>query len=221
MILNTYPTSSIVPKPQYIQGTNQTKNRLTVYLDMDGVVTDFHTAYAKLYNLQYNYNSPAERDINGVRVLKNDYYHLQRMSCTSFDLSVFHIDKEGPDWWAFIQFTPWGHQLMNMICANAGYKYDLILLSCPATFHWSAHGKYHWCIRNFPDVPYISCKARYKYKLANPYSILIDDSQSNVEAFREAGGIAYAFPQHWNENHSYATSTEDRINFINTFLSYL
>lgn len=42
---------------------------------------------------------------------------------------------------------------------------------------------------------------------AHPDSLLIDDADKNVAAFREAGGQALLVPRPWNEAHPYATNT--------------
>ncbi len=62
-------------------------------------------------------------------------------------------------------------------------------------------GKVEWMIGNLPswitnDLQYFIGKN--KWKLANPWSLLIDDSDENIRLFRGAGGRAITVPRAWN-----------------------
>lgn len=59
----------------------------------------------------------------------------------------------------------------------------------------------------------------HKYLLAKPGTLLIDDSNDNVNAFRYAGGRSILVPRPWNSYHGIDTTVNLKANFEN--LRYL
>lgn len=139
---------------------------------MDGVLVDFIKGYYELTG----------RDITGQ-------YHTDKNFWQP-------IDKAGVDFWVKLEWTPDGKALWDYI-----KKYSPELLSSPSRENASRVGKATWVERELPGVHLILRSADKKQEFATPNAILIDDRDTNIKQWADAGGIAI---QH--------TSTEDTIN---------
>ena len=65
-------------------------------------------------------------------------------------------------------------------------------------------GKYRWIKKHLPTFLHQSFSlSPAKHFCASPDTLLIDDSDENVEKFRRFGGNAILFPRPWNKNHSF------------------
>lgn len=131
------------------------------YCDMDGVLVNFNKGYFDLTG----------RDITGQ-------FHTDAKFWGP-------IDKAGVDFWLNLEWMPDGKMIWDYI-----KKYNPILLSSPSRQVDSRVGKAKWVERELPGVQLILRSAEKKQEFANPDSILIDDRESNVEQWRNSGGIA-------------------------------
>jgi hypothetical protein len=67
--------------------------------------------------------------------------------------------------------------------------------------------KFHWIHHNLPEwLQKQVVVATEKRCCASRNALLIDDSEENVEAFREAGGTAILVPRPWNSLHKITNS---------------
>jgi 5'(3')-deoxyribonucleotidase len=137
------------------------KNTIHLYVDLDGVITDFIKGYYELTGI----------DISGS-------FH---------DDPKFWdpIVKAGYDFWINLEWTKDGKKLWKYI-----EKYNPKILSAPSRENDSRIGKHDWVKRELPGVHLILRTAEHKTEFANPYSILIDDLPKNIENWIKAGGIA-------------------------------
>lgn len=122
---------------------------------------------------------------------------------TSWDhhrtLGVHDGDMWGPTevegWWAGLPPYRHAEDLMNMFRDE-----DVVFCTSPSLHHQCASEKIDW-LRKHGFMP-VNKNAYMigprKDLLAGSGGILIDDSQSNVDRFRAAGGKAILFPQPWN-----------------------
>jgi hypothetical protein len=131
------------------------------YCDMDGVLVDFDKGYYDLTG----------KDIRGTYNTSPEFWHP--------------IDDKGVDFWVNLEWKPDGKQLWDYI-----KQYNPELLSSPSRQVDSRIGKAKWVERELPGVHLILRSADKKQEFASPDSILIDDRESNVEQWRNAGGIA-------------------------------
>jgi hypothetical protein len=137
------------------------EKKYKIYCDMDGVLVNFIKGYLELTG----------RDITGQ-------YHT--------DKSFWEpIDKAGVDFWVALEWTPDGKELWDYI-----KKYNPDLLSSPSIQNDSRVGKSLWVKRELPGTHLILRSAHKKQEFAAPDSILIDDRESNIEEWANAGGIA-------------------------------
>jgi len=136
------------------------EKKYKIYCDMDGVLVNFIKGYFDLTG----------RDITGTYNTDREFW--------------LPIDEAGLDFWVNLEWKPDGKKLWDYI-----KKYNPELLSSPSKQNESRVGKRQWVERELPGVHLILRSAHKKQEFANPDSILIDDRDTNVEEWRNAGGI--------------------------------
>ena len=134
---------------------------MKVFLDMDGVLTDFEKAVTQIGAQSGLGDDASEED--KIKMYKK-------------------IEDAGEEFWSTMEWKEDGRQLWEAL-----RKFNPILLSAPGFFRGSVSGKKMWVKNNMPGVQLYIENDKYKY--AEPDAILIDDMEKNVEAWKEAGGI--------------------------------
>lgn len=84
-----------------------------------------------------------------------------------------------------------------------------IFLSSPVPVAGCRDGMNAWVSRNYMSHSLVLCPRGAVRCLAGPDKWLIDDSDSNVEAFTAHGGKAVLVPRPWNSLKDYAFSDDD------------
>ncbi len=166
----------------------------TIYLDMDGVLTDFVGAVAKLFKYDGDIYLDWRRLLVENKV--DDPYKIEGVLGITTNELWSTIDGTGMSFWSQMEYYPQAASLYTML---QGYG-DVVILSSPAMDPSSWSGKVvslqQFFNRDFRD--FILCPAPHKVKLANKNSILIDDAEKNIDTFTDAGGQGILFPQPWN-----------------------
>jgi hypothetical protein len=141
----------------YLQENNT--NKYIIYIDLDGVLTNFNEAFEKL---GYGKNE--------------DYINKQS--------EFFKIlAKAGESLWSEMNWMSDGKILWDFL-----KQFNPTILSAPTTDPDSKSGKIKWIKRELgSNIKYILDKDKFKY--ATPNSILIDDSLSKLVPWKEHGGI--------------------------------
>jgi 5'(3')-deoxyribonucleotidase len=171
-----------------------------IYLDLDGVCTNFIKPCIEANNLDYE---------KTVELWKNDYPGVfSAFKVLNIDNSTFwkNIEKSGELFWSEMEPYPWFFDLYNRLSQHG----KVYFLTSPSQCPNSLSGKLKWLQsqfnRNFRD--YIITPN--KELLANRESILIDDYPKNIEKFNSAGGRGILFPQFWNS----LNVVEDKVSYI-------
>lgn len=145
-----------------------------VYLDMDGVLADFFTEYAKLAGIESgNYKDipPAKTDPT-----------LNKMV--------------GTDFFARLPKFPSADQLVSMIVKLYGHYH---ICSSPLRGDYEGSEKYKkiWIQQNLNpqpvDIVITPNKAKWAKQADGTPNILIDDRGSNISAWEAAGGIGIKY----------------------------
>ena len=135
-----------------------------IYSDMDGVLTDFDKSFEK-----YSKGIPPRE--YEKKFGKEGFWEL--------------IDGQGKvGFWVGMPWMEDGKDYWNYI-----KDYDVELLSSPSRSETSRLGKRLWVRNNLPGIKLHLAQAYNKKNYAEPNHILIDDRKSNIEQWREAGGI--------------------------------
>lgn len=165
-----------------------------VFIDMDGVVADFVGGACKLHGLDNVYYEP-------------DFeYHKDAYDVNSFSNGM--DPKEfwgamGYDFWANLDKTSEADELIEFLKKRFGV-HNLCFLTSPILTKGCADGKREWVKKHYPDIPVlISCRAAGgeppKWMAAGPVSVLIDDSDTNIDLWCEHGGVGHVWPRPWNK----------------------
>ena len=146
------------------------EDKYKIYLDMDGVITDFDKRFTDLAGM-----GPREYE-------------------SSFGKDKFwdFIDSKekggGVGFWVGMPWMPGGPELYNRVA-----QHNHALLSSPSRSESSKLGKRLWKKKYTPNTDLILSLAANKKNYANGDSILIDDRESNIQQWREAGGIGILY----------------------------
>ncbi len=154
-----------------------------IFLDMDGVIVDLHQPVAQKLGL-------------------TDMTVFNRGELPLPDSDIWAgTDAE---WWANL---PWMHDGKKIVevCEDFVGASNVIICSKPAKWRGSAEGKLVWLEKFLPDYARRFILTPNKSWCASPRSLLIDDSESMIDEFRESAGAALLCPRPWNSlaDHSY------------------
>jgi len=133
---------------------------LKIFLDMDDTITAF---------------SESVKELGAGSGLPDDASDEDRQRMYKA------IDEAGVEFWAKMPWAKEGKALWKFL-----KPYHPVLLSSPGKFRDAEPGKQNWVNRELPGVTLICDPEKFRY--AERGSILIDDMQSNIEAWKEAGG---------------------------------
>jgi FMN phosphatase YigB (HAD superfamily) len=135
---------------------------MNLYVDMDGVLTDFDQQAADLFDV------PREE--------AQEYMEKHPKK------AWFKIDHAGVEFWSEMPWMPDGKELWQNVAIRRP-----TILSSPSKHRTSVIGKKQWIGENLGDVPILldSNKARYVH---DKCCVLIDDREKNIQAWEKAGG---------------------------------
>jgi 5'(3')-deoxyribonucleotidase len=183
------------------------KRPITILLDMDGVLCNWHQAAMALFNVQM-------KDLKMEPPLKYDICHWIG-SVLSREVKQEEL-KERIDnchnFWLNLNPYPWYHNLYVRLSEVA----DVVISTSPNIFaNGVAQQKMEWLNNYFGGI--IKNKhcmiGEKKHLMADSAHMLIDDAESNVTNFRQHGGAAILFPQPWNGLHQLETP-EAKLDFV-------
>ncbi|MCK9570134.1 adenylyltransferase/cytidyltransferase family protein [Candidatus Pacearchaeota archaeon] len=155
---------------------------LLALVDLDGVLVDFVGAMAKALNVPYRPDQiRGEYDVGKIFGLKTDLF------------SLF-----GPDFWEACDWMRDGQAILQTVIRAVGEDHVWIC-SSPTHESSSPMGKLRWIEKHLDDRwarRYIFTP--HKDLLAKPGTILVDDSDAVIDAFRKVGGQAVRVARPWN-----------------------
>ena len=169
----------------------------TIYLDMDGVLADFHTAALIAHKKpEWNRDNWPElgEDLQSVLGMKGQ------------DKSVWlpkfwEPINAHPTFWEEYPIFPWAQELIELCREYVTTPHGLVICSSPAS---SCKGedkrqKLRWLAKHG-----INLEVKFtekKHELSKLDTLLIDDWEKQVDPFRRLGhGRSILFPQPWNRN---------------------
>ena len=162
----------------------------TVYLDMDGVITDF------------------VGEVNERMGIPRDTIPSKWAWVEDFGFTLDQVnDWCTIDFWANLGWMPDGRDILRLVTST--FKPEQIyLLTAPMSNPGSYTGKALWVQKHLPEYSKrLIVTPAPKSLFARPDTLLIDDKDGNVEGFINAGGNAILVPRSWNELHGWAGDT--------------
>lgn len=166
-------------------------NRICL-LDMDGVIADFIGSLCKFHGRETPYTKPESLG-------KFDTEKLWKISDKEFWAP---IAKNSLEFWEGIEKTPEADEIVKLAVLEFGLE-NVCILTAPSKDAGSVPGKRAWISRFYPcfDKRMIFATASAKKFCAGKGKFLIDDKDSNVDEFNEAGGTGILVPRPWNAEH--------------------
>lgn len=161
-----------------------------IYLDIDGVLGDFHGAWCDIWGVDHSY---VDRITSWDQGLVEPFKEASggRLKTISDIWPV--LEEAGFDFWANLKMLPWGKELLNLCRAHA----PVVIMTAPTLDPMSAAGKVAWIQKNIPDAQRFAITP-CKHHMSHPGALLIDDSPHGCEQFNQFGGTSYLFPRPWN-----------------------
>jgi len=154
-----------------------------VFLDMDGVVTDWEKAACELMGI----------DMSTVN-FKGDEKAVEKV--LEYDDLVDEINKGYDEFFVNMPAHDHTNELMTACEEANGIILTAPMMKCPGVYS----GKVEWVQRYWPDTDRIIV-TKHKQSCAKPTALLIDDRKSSCEDFVTAGGNAIVFPSRIYDGH--------------------
>ena len=163
----------------------------TVYLDLDGVITNWNKAALKLIGMD-------DEEPQLKEMLRDADYGLENV-IPGFREAMEKVDRSGPEFWQNLQLMPWARDLISYLKGKCPGVHPrerhLVFVTSPGRWTGAGTGKMVWHQEYFPDVPLCICKE--KYLLAASNKLLVDDKPSAITEFDEAGGKTFLWPNQY------------------------
>jgi len=172
-----------------------------IFVDLDGVLADFVRAALALY----------ERD-ELLDCWPAGEWNMPKVLDISRGKFWGAIDRQGGAFWESLEIYPWTFKLIDRQREIA----PITIATSPSLDPSCLAGKVRWMQRHLGGSFRDFLIGPSKHLLAKPDVVLIDDRDSNIDAFRKHGGQAILFPQPWNTNHHIE---DDRLTYVLSQLS--
>jgi len=171
--------------PNKIIMAEKKKKKIKIFLDMDGVISDWLGAACKLCDIDLD-----DKDTRDGIKEANGYLE----GFVDEKLLWSKIEEAGVGFWENLELFPWGKKLYNKL---KGLGDEFSILSSPGKFTEIASiackGKVLWLDNHFNNKEdYIL--AYNKSLCASENTILIDDSQHKIDPFIASGGHGFLWP---------------------------
>ncbi len=165
---------------------NKTKIQ-TVFLDMDGILTDFVGAIHNTFNEPYDYNNS---------VITWNFWEKWTQQVVKHENIVAKCDV---NFWANLKWMHDGQSILKVVQEKFSLSQIYLLTNPVAGGVETATGKMQWLEKHLPEfLDRVIITQAPKALLAKPDTLLIDDHDENVDEFRAAGGEAIRVPRPWN-----------------------
>lgn len=161
--------------------TENMPNPPHLYLDMDGVQSDFFTAWA---------------NVVGKKLYKEIGDRAAR------EASIDQLNQRGAqfvqDFFATLPVMPGGQRLVKWL-KDHGIAFTILSAPLRGNHDASITGKLQWLDRHNPGTAGTAIFTGMKERFANRQgvpAVLVDDYKQNIEQWRAAGGVAILYREH-------------------------
>ena len=167
------------------------------FVDLDGVLADFVRAACQVhrYEIQNRCFKTPEQFIETYPSRVWEMY-----TAIGIDRNEFYAPMD-QEFWATLPKTPEANQILEHILFCYAEK-DVFFLTKPAGRAKRAaecyFGKLQWIETHYPQFLDRTIFAIRKEACSFPGTVLIDDSDANITAWRAEGGIGILCPRPWN-----------------------
>lgn len=170
---------------------------MVIFLDMDGVLADFDRGACRVHGVlwdsllahrqpgHWNLRPPLSKALGQKTVMSSNQFWAP-------------IHAERDTFWSSLPATDWMAELVNRV---QSFRLEWYILTAPSLCATSYYGKALWVKRWFGSEFEGMIPTPHKQLLAKPDTVLIDDRESNVQRFCDAGGHGILFPTQGNRLH--------------------
>ena len=158
------------------------------FLDMDGVLADFTLGFCQLHNMANPYENPS---FHGVWDFVTKLPPLPG--------SESYFKDCGEEFFANLPPTRYFKDLLLLVF---DYFDDVEILTAPLKVPGVEKGKQRWLKKHLPQLADKCHFNTRKHTYANRNTLLLDDADHNIEAFKKHGGFGVLFPSLGNSLHS-------------------
>ena len=163
---------------------------ITVFFDLDGVLANFVGGALRLHNRDHD-----------VPVESCRWNFMTQLGFTGENDPAFWAPL-GFDFWAGL--SPYSDGMALLRATEQRFAKDGVgeigLLTSPCDTPGCVDGKRAWVAKHLPSYRRKLFVGSAKQLFAGPGKLLIDDHDSNVNAFEAAGGRAVQPPRPWNRH---------------------
>jgi hypothetical protein len=124
------------------------------------------------------------------------------------DNEMWAATRSVSDWWLNLEPYPWATYLVNSLKEFS----DVVYCTSPSLDSDCTRQKIDWLRKHgfMSEDKNDYSLGPFKHLLAKSGAILIDDSETNVNAYRDSGGVAWLFPAPWNVARSFHSADMHR-----------
>lgn len=171
-------------------------NKLIVLLDLDGVIANWNKEVCKCLNKNY------EEVLNNWNL--GEYGTEKQLGVT--ESQMWKSIDSNPTFWEDIELFDYSQELVKYLQS----KYEVHVCTSPSRHSDSLSGKGKWMARHFRFNRNFIITPQ-KHLLAQKGRVLIDDMDTNVNKFKEWGGDAFLWSQHWNSDYARMNNRIERL----------
>jgi len=156
-------------------------NRFKIFLDMDGVVCNWQKKACQLMDVNLKNNKIRRKLKRDSKIQNLNLFDIEELEET--------LNTHKPNFWANLEKFSWSDDLYYKLKKNN----TVFFLTSPGKRKTkSFNGKREWLKKQYNTDKIIFTTE--KYACATKESVLIDDSEKNINKFVEWGGNAILFP---------------------------
>jgi 5'(3')-deoxyribonucleotidase len=158
------------------------KKKVTVFLDMDGVLVDWLNGIRQYLKKPPEFYDCFRQDPSSLSFKAVDDLYGGR------EILKKEVEARPVQFWFDLEIFPWTDYLVKEL----SNEFKLAFLTKPGKYPNAAAAKLLWQLKHYPDVPLVM--ASDKYLVASETKVLIDDDDWQLTRFDLAGGLAVKWP---------------------------
>ncbi len=154
---------------------------MRILLDMDEVLCDYRTSASALFSKTFE-------ELDTLFANEHGWWGGEEYDAV--------INKAGLEFWENLEPFPWTFELIDLI--HTLRPENWYIATNPGKHPHGGYGKRLWLRKHIPDHEHRIVPVKYKFLMAKPGVVLIDDHELNIQEFIAEGGSGILFPSRKN-----------------------
>lgn len=156
---------------------------MIAYIDLDGVLVDAVNGMCRFHGIENPY----------LKKENAGQWHIHKRAGMRWQ--DFWPPLNNFEFWASLPKT---EECDEIIATVEQYGFEIAIATSHGNMPMAAAGKVAWCQQH---LKYKCIPIQEKWRLANPNTLLIDDSDKNIVEFVQHGGHGLLLPRPWNKSY--------------------